>query len=888
MIKQRLKRLASVVAAAAIAISALCVPVEAETKAYSYFVNLDTNGNILDSYNRDTANVDLTTPMYPFDFIKEGETNKMPSVYPWEGLLVSVWYGDSGGNGRYFGDLPLVDGKIAESTMAINTIDYGRYIQVSKTYMDWSMTIPCQDLSGASLGNVTISWDFNGDVSTGTFDFDSGEYCLYRDTGGSALFYAGYIYDANSLFDAIKGTYDAEDQDWATSYVLKDFSLKELNVTASPLTCGTKLSDIDFSYSTLPSFTGLSFSEKKVFDANDAELSDSVSLIGGATYKVCAEIERFNLNTAVLSSSTVIKINGENLTQTYDEQYSGSSGYYIGSGTLNTWYTFTVDHDITPQKGKPATCTEDGYKDHYKCAGCQKFFVYDDGGQLIEINGLTDPLVKLPALGHDTTLVHCSGHKNATCTENGYGDYYKCASCGQLFSDKDDRTATIGSSIDSALIIPATGHNAARHDAKPSTCTERGNIEYWQCDNKNCGKYFLTKADADNDNSTLWAYITLSPAHTYTNDQYPNGKYKSRDNTYHNRVCLKCDFADIEVDEPHTFNGDSCTKCGYEKPVVTTTSAAGTDPVTTTTNISTTTTTTAPTTATTTVPTTATTTVTTTAALTTTPPYHYYTGSRPYFTTTRAATTTTAVTTTTTAITTTTTTTAAATTTADDTSTPPDDKSKEPFLKGRNGLYGWSAIRDEIAKAKKGDKIYVDMNGTTKLPKDILEALEDKDVTLVLDMDDEFSWEINGKDVYEPRDLDLGVSKGAGISVKVINALTGECTYILITLEYDGEFGCKATLVADMGADNSGYWANLYWYVDDDEFEFITSGVIGKDGKVRLEFTHASEYAIVLDDHDHGANNAGEDDNPHTGAALSLGAVTIAAAAVIAAKKRRK
>ncbi len=814
MIKQRLKRLTSVVAAAAIAISTLCAPIEAAVNTYQYFINLDENGNIQSGYSRDSAQVDLATSMDPLEFIQAGETyNTLPTVYPWEELSVAVWRGDSEGNGVLDREQLLVNGKIAESTMDINTFSYGRYIQVSKSGKPWSMTIPCKDLNGDSLDDVTISWDADGEASVDGLDFNNNiRYILYRNKG-NVLDYVSIFFNSEALLSCIKNSYDATDPEWKDSFSIESGEIKEVSITASPLTYGKSCNDITFSLSTDPNYDQAKLNYTALLDEGVSVVPDvapNVSMICGSMYKLYVGIQ---LGGLYLPSDTKVKFNNIELEEK-STFLDGSQGYWeVGSGSYNLWYTFAVDHDVTPQKGVPATCTEDGYK-----------------------------------------------------------DYYKCASCGQLFSDKDDRTATIGSSVDSALIIPATGHNATKHNAKPSTCTDRGNIEYWQCNNEGCGKYFLTKADVDNDNSTSWAYITVAPAHTYTNAQYPNGKYKSRNNTYHNRVCLICDFVDIEVGESHTFSGNSCTKCGYEKSVVTTTSAAGTNPVTTTSNISTTTT--APTTSTTTVP--------------TTTPYHYV-GSRPYFTTPRVVTTsatTTTTVTTTTAITTTTT--AATTTTTDDTSTPPDDKSKEPFLKGRNGLYGWSAIRDEIAKAKKGDRIYVDMNGTTKLPKNILEALEDKDVTLVLDMDDDFSWEINGKDVYEPRDLDLGVSKGAGIPIKVINALTGECTYILITLEYDGEFGCKATLVADMGADNSGYWANLYWYVDDDEFEFITSGVIGEDGEVRLEFTHASEYAIVLDDHDHGAKNADEDDNPHTGVSLSLGAVTIAAAAVIAAKKRRK
>ena len=176
---------------------------------------------------------------------------------------------------------------------------------------------------------------------------------------------------------------------------------------------------------------------------------------------------------------------------------------------------------------------------------------------------------------------------------------------------------------------------------------------------------------------------------------------------------------------------------------------------------------------------------------------------------------------------------------------------------------GWESIADEIAAADDGDSITIDMNGETEVPADIFEDVAGKDVDLVFDMGDGLSWSVNGQDIPEGTnlsDLDLGVDLGTdGIPVDVINAITGEKDSVQITLAYDGEFGFTLTLTAPRGEDNAGYWANLYHYNDVDEtMDFETAAEIGADGSVRLPLSHASQYAIVIDDHSHAATDVSE------------------------------
>ena len=176
---------------------------------------------------------------------------------------------------------------------------------------------------------------------------------------------------------------------------------------------------------------------------------------------------------------------------------------------------------------------------------------------------------------------------------------------------------------------------------------------------------------------------------------------------------------------------------------------------------------------------------------------------------------------------------------------------------------GWESIADEITAADDGDSITIDMNGETEVPAEIFENVAGKDVDLVFDMGDGLSWSVNGQDIptdADLTDLDLGVDLGTdGIPVDVINAITGEKDSVQITLAYNGDFGFTLTLTAPLGEDNAGYWANLYHYDEDTEaMNFEAAAEIDADGSVSLPLSHASQYAIVIDDHSHAATDVSE------------------------------
>lgn len=152
---------------------------------------------------------------------------------------------------------------------------------------------------------------------------------------------------------------------------------------------------------------------------------------------------------------------------------------------------------LTKVEAKEATCTEPGNAECWKCGECGKYLSADKSAVQDTICGYK------PALGHEYgNLVAAVA---PTCTVNGNVAYYQCSRCEKYFSaDKNPITS---------IVAPATGHVIQHHDAVASTCVKEGNIEYWSC--ASCKKNF-----SDAEGKTLAKNVTLpvdASAHTIVN-----------------------------------------------------------------------------------------------------------------------------------------------------------------------------------------------------------------------------------------------------------------------------------------------------------------------------------------------------------------------------------
>ena len=150
-------------------------------------------------------------------------------------------------------------------------------------------------------------------------------------------------------------------------------------------------------------------------------------------------------------------------------------------------------HNLDKLEGTPATCTEPGKKEAWKCSVCQKLFADSEGK-----NETTEDARVIPAKGHNLEGV---AEIPASCTATGTKAYWKCLNCNKLFSDSEGKNET---SFE-ALTIPAKGHSLTEVKEVPATCTEAGKKAYWKCEV--CQKIF---SDAEGKNETTEAELVIS------------------------------------------------------------------------------------------------------------------------------------------------------------------------------------------------------------------------------------------------------------------------------------------------------------------------------------------------------------------------------------------
>lgn len=160
--------------------------------------------------------------------------------------------------------------------------------------------------------------------------------------------------------------------------------------------------------------------------------------------------------------------------------------------------TPALGHEEIAHSGKPATCTESGWKDYVTCSRCD-YTTYQ-----VE-----------PALKHDITSYD---GKDKTCTEAGWEPYEACSRCDYTtyreipttghdfvwvvdqeatedqFGIKHEQCSVCNEKRNESTMIPKLDHVHAMDKifAKEMTCGSDGNKEYFKC--TKCGKFYADEA----------------------------------------------------------------------------------------------------------------------------------------------------------------------------------------------------------------------------------------------------------------------------------------------------------------------------------------------------------------------------------------------------------
>ena len=153
---------------------------------------------------------------------------------------------------------------------------------------------------------------------------------------------------------------------------------------------------------------------------------------------------------------------------------------------------------------EPATCTEEGSREHWQCEVCGKNFADEAGRQELAS-------VESPALGHDVVK---SEAKAPTATEPGNIEYWQCKRCGKYFKDE----ALTEEITQEQTVLAATG------ETEPSTPED--NPSNLPEDNPGT-KETDTPQTGDDGNIALWMAVMLGAGTALTGTAVYSRKRKS-------------------------------------------------------------------------------------------------------------------------------------------------------------------------------------------------------------------------------------------------------------------------------------------------------------------------------------------------------------------------
>ncbi len=213
-----------------------------------------------------------------------------------------------------------------------------------------------------------------------------------------------------------------------------------------------------------------------------------------------------------------------------------------------------LGHAYEKVEAKEATCTEPGNIEHYKCSRCSKLFVDEEG---VKNEVTADKVV--------TTKDHEYGELiaevPATCTKEGTKAHYQCSECEKLFVDEttaqDDGTSvTIKKEVTAAeLVIEKTAHTPKAVEAVEATCTKTGLTEGSVCDV--CGEVLVAQTVTPMIDHT--PVTDASSDATCTKSGLTEGKHCS--------VCGGTLVAQAVIPAlGHNFVNGVCTRCNEKEP----------------------------------------------------------------------------------------------------------------------------------------------------------------------------------------------------------------------------------------------------------------------------------------------------------------------------------
>ena len=174
----------------------------------------------------------------------------------------------------------------------------------------------------------------------------------------------------------------------------------------------------------------------------------------------------------------------------------------------------------------------------------------------------------------------------------------------------------------------------------------------------------------------------------------------------------------------------------------------------------------------------------------------------------------------------------------------------EPYIYGKKNRAGWDTIVKYAKAAASGSNITVDMNGSYEVSKDVLEAIDGKNVSVTFVLDNGVKWTINGKNVTTPKDMivytEYNIKYIPDSLVKKASKDAVGKAQIGVSSNFDS-FGSKANVTVRFNSERAGCTAVVYRYDPDaNSLKGVSKAKVQSDGSATFSVTAGGPYLIVL------------------------------------------
>lgn len=173
-----------------------------------------------------------------------------------------------------------------------------------------------------------------------------------------------------------------------------------------------------------------------------------------------------------------------------------------------------------------------------------------------------------------------------------------------------------------------------------------------------------------------------------------------------------------------------------------------------------------------------------------------------------------------------------------------------PHLYGNTKKAGWALIEKYIGYLSKGDTLKIDMNGATEIDRDILKAIDGKNVNLQFVLDNGAVWTINGRDVSKATDLNILTEYNIDyIPSGLVKLAKKDCVasaQIGISSSFD-DLGVEASVTVKFAKKRAGCTAVVYRYNKErNSLQCVDKAKVLSNGKCTFEVEDGGAYIIVL------------------------------------------